>query len=285
MLKETSQKYDQVDAIKNVITLDWLIANNMQVKFEIAGIQLKESEAKTLLSIGNEMPTVTVDLMDHVDSKLLDSSKLFNLSIEKKHPELASLAAKLAITTPELSKKKKQPRNRHTISKLAVKKISLDEALDQLCNYRSLKNVGAAMVIHSLVNGKCLTIREIAVKQVNDLWNQDVDVQSEIFSGFKRVQGEFKPFVAKPQKGLLTYHSSPVYGALRDGTAFLKQTGFVKVEESVEYGSADKKLTGTENHLQRKVYRLELTEAGDVLADTWGDLDEFILKFWNSRKA
>ena len=103
MLKETSQKYGQVDAIKNVITLDWLIANNMQVKFEIAGIQLKESEAKTLLSIGNEMPTVTVDLMDHVDSKLLDSSKLFNLSIEKKHPELASLAAKLAITTPELS--------------------------------------------------------------------------------------------------------------------------------------------------------------------------------------
>ena len=257
----------------------------MQVKFEIAGIQLKESEAKTLLSIGNEMPTVTVDLMDHVDSKLLDSSKLFNLSIEKKHPELASLAAKLAITTPELSKKKKQPRNRHTISKLAVKKISLDEALDQLCNYRSLKNVGAAMIIHSLVNGKCLTIREIAVKQVNDLWNQDVDVQSEIFSGFKRVQGEFKPFVAKPQKGLLTYHSSPVYGALRDGTAFLKQTGFIKVEESVEYGSADKKLTGTENHLQRKVYRLELTEAGNVLADTWGDLDEFILKFWNSRKA
>ena len=62
MLKETSQKYGQVDAIKNVITLDWLNANNMQVKFEIAGIQLKESEAKTLLSIGNEMPTVTVDL-------------------------------------------------------------------------------------------------------------------------------------------------------------------------------------------------------------------------------
>ena len=285
MLKETSQKYGQVDAIKNVITLDWLIANNMQVKFEIAGIQLKESEAKTLLSIGNEMPTVTVDLMDHVDSKLLDSSKLFNLSIEKKHPELASLAAKLAITTPELPKKKKQPRNRHTISQLSVKKISLDEALDQLCNYRSLKNVGAAMVINSLVNGKCMTIREIAVQQVNALWNQDVDVQSEIFSGFKRVQGEFKPFVTKPQKGLLTYHSSPVYGALRDGTAFLKQTGFVKVEESIEYGSADKKLTGTENHLQRRVYRLELTEAGDVLADTWGDLDKFILKFWNTRKA
>ena len=256
----------------------------MQVKFEIAGIQLKESEAKTLLSIGTEAPTVTVDLMDHVDAKLLDSSKLFNLSIEKKHPELASLAAKLAIASPSIPQKK-QVRNRHTISKLAVKKISLDEALDQLCNYRSLKNVGAAMIVDSLVGGKCLTIREIAVKQVNALWNQDVDVQSEIFSGFKRVQGEFKPFVAKPQKGLITYHSSPVYGALRDGTAFLKQTGFVKVEDSVEYGSADKKLTGTENHLQRKVYRLELTEAGSVLADTWGDLDKFILKFWNTRKA
>ena len=72
------------------------------------------------------------------------------------------------------------------------------------------------------------------------------------------------PFVAKPQKGLITYHSSPVYGALRDGTAYLKQTGFIKVEDSVEFGSADKKLKGTENHLQRKVYRLELTESGQV---------------------
>ena len=77
----------------------------MQVKFEIAGIQLKESEAKTLLSIGSEAPTVTVDLMDHVDTKLLDSSKLFSLSIEKKHPELATLAAKLAI--PHLQSKAK----------------------------------------------------------------------------------------------------------------------------------------------------------------------------------
>ena len=110
MLKETSQKYGQVDAIKNVITLDWLIANNMQVKFEIAGIQLKESEAKTLLSIGSEAPTVTVDLMDHVDTKLLDSSKLFSLSIEKKHPELATLAAKLAITSPSIKKRKQNIR-------------------------------------------------------------------------------------------------------------------------------------------------------------------------------
>ena len=66
------------------------------------------------------------------------------------------------------------------------------------------------------------------------------------------------PFVAKPQKGLLTYHSSPVYGALREGTAYLKQTGFIKVDEQIEFGSADKELKGTENHLQRKVYRLDL---------------------------
>ena len=97
MLKRILRKQSAVDESKNVITLCKLIANNMQVKFEIAGIQLKESEAKTLLSIGSEAPTVTVDLMDHVDTKLLDSSKLFSLSIEKKHPELATLAAKLAI--------------------------------------------------------------------------------------------------------------------------------------------------------------------------------------------
>ena len=160
----------------------------MQVKFEIAGVQLKESEAKTLLSIGSEMPIVTVDLMDHVDSKLLDSSKLFNLSIEKKHPELASLAAKLAITAPSI-KKRKQARGRHTISQMEVKKISLDQALEELCSFKSLKNVGAAMIVHSLVNRKRLTIREIAVSQVNGLWDRDVDAQSELFAGFKRVLG------------------------------------------------------------------------------------------------
>ena len=256
----------------------------MQVKFEIAGIQLKESEAKTLLSIGSEAPTVTVDLMDHVDTKLLDSSKLFSLSIEKKHPELATLAAKLAITSPSI-KKRKQNRGRHTISQMEVKKITLDQALEELCTYKSLKNVGAAMIVHSLSFGKACTIREIAVNQVNDLWDRDVEAQSELFAGFKRVQGQFMPFVAKPQKGLLTYHSSPVYGALREGTAYLKQTGFIKVEEQIEFGSADKELKGTENHLQRKVYRLELTESGQVLADTWADVDQFILNFWNTRKA
>ena len=108
MSKRILQKQSAVDESKNVITLCKLIANNMQVKFEIAGIQLKESEAKTLLSIGSEAPTVTVDLMDHVDTKLLDSSKLFSLSIEKKHPELATLAAKLAITSPSIKKRKQK---------------------------------------------------------------------------------------------------------------------------------------------------------------------------------
>ena len=75
MLKRILRKQSAVDESKNVITLCKLIANNMQVKFEIAGIQLKESEAKTLLSIGTEAPTLTVDLMDHVDAKLLDSSR------------------------------------------------------------------------------------------------------------------------------------------------------------------------------------------------------------------
>jgi hypothetical protein len=284
MLKRILRKQSAVDESKNVITLCKLIANNMQVKFEIAGIQLKESEAKTLLSIGSEAPTVTVDLMDHVDTKLLDSSKLFSLSIEKKHPELATLAAKLAITSPSI-KKRKQNRGRHTISQMEVKKITLDQALEELCTYKSLKNVGAAMIVHSLSFGKACTIREIAVNQVNDLWDRDVEAQSELFAGFKRVQGQFMPFVAKPQKGLLTYHSSPVYGALREGTAYLKQSGFIKVEEQIEFGSADKELKGTENHLQRKVYRLELTESGQVLADTWADVDQFILNFWNTRKA
>jgi hypothetical protein len=253
----------------------------MQVKFEIAGVQLKESEAKTLLSIGNTMPTLTVDLLDHVDVKLLDSGKLFNLSIEKKHPELAAIAAKLAITGPIKAPKRKVKRN--SLSELEVKKISLDEALDSLCTSTSLRNVGAAMILQSLANTNKATIRQIAVDQVNSLWDQDVSTKSELFLGFHRAQGRFAPFVSKAKKGLITYHSSPLYSALRDGTAWLKQAGFLEVTEGTEFGSVDKKLNGVERHLQRKVYTLSLSESGEVLADTWADISDFTVNFWNNR--
>ena len=253
----------------------------MQVKFEIAGIQLKESEAKTLLSIGSTAPTVTVDLLDHVDVKLLDSGKLFNLSIEKKHPELATLAAKLAITGPIKTPRRNVKRN--SISELEVNKISLDEALDDLCTSSSLRNVGAAMILQTLANKEKATIRQIAVDQVNSLWDQDVSTKSELFLGFHRSQGRFAPFVSKAKKGLITYHSSPLYGALRDGAAWLKQAGFLEVTAGTEFGSADKRLEGVERHLQRKVYSLSLTESGGVLADTWADISDFTVSFWNNR--
>ena len=62
---------------------------------------------------------------------------------------------------------------------MEVKKITLDQALEELCSYKSLKNVGAAMVVHSLSFGKACTIK-IAVNQVNDLWDRDVEAQSEL---------------------------------------------------------------------------------------------------------
>ena len=48
----------------------------MNVKFQIAGIDLKESEAKTLLILDNQTSTLSVDLIDHLDTDLLDFKNL-----------------------------------------------------------------------------------------------------------------------------------------------------------------------------------------------------------------
>jgi len=45
-------------------------------------------------------PAITIDLATVLDRDVLDAKKLFNLSIEKQRPELATLAAKLAIQKP-----------------------------------------------------------------------------------------------------------------------------------------------------------------------------------------
>ena len=102
----------------------------MNVKFQIAGIDLKESEAKTLLTLDNQTSTLSVDLVDHLDTDLLDFKNLFKLSIEKKNPDLAALAAKLAISHPEIkikSKSRENPTSEH--GNLASDKISLESAL------------------------------------------------------------------------------------------------------------------------------------------------------------
>ena len=256
----------------------------MKLNFQLHGVDLQEAEAKSLLKIQEEIPAITIDLATVLDRDVLDAKKLFNLSIEKQRPELATLAAKLAIQKPFSKVNTRKPsKERVAIPDLAVEPISLDEALEKLCGDKNLMTAGAAMVLSSLAEKNNRTMREIAVEQVNKMWRNDVNVRSTIFNGFTKINGVFAPFIGRAGKGVVTYHSSPLYNSLREGSAFLVKSGFAVATGEVSFGSENKKLTGSEPLLRRVVYRSKLTEHGSVLADTWADVDQAIFNYWNDR--
>jgi len=256
----------------------------MKLNFELCGVQLKEAEATSLLNIDETTRSLTVDLADHVDIALLDAKKLFSLSIEKQKPELAALAAKLAIKVPNAKiAKKKQPVERTAIPDLEVNALTIDEGIEKLCSEKTLCSAGAAMILKSCSMRDNETLRQIAVDHVNKLWIKDINPRSTVFNGFKKVNGLYMPFIARASKGTITYHSSPLYNSVREGASFLVKSGFVKAVAEVEFGSEQKELKGSETLLRRKVYRFTLTDAGRELINSWGDAEDFIFNYWNDR--
>ena len=79
-------------------------------------------------------------------------------------------------------------------------------------------------------------MRDVAVTMVNTFARRKVDSKSDLFNGFARFKGKYHPIVAKPKRGVKTYHTSNVYQTLRDGCSFLVQGGFVELEEQISYG-------------------------------------------------
>lgn len=240
--------------------------------------------------LDNRDQPITVDLSSYLGGEMLDSNKLFNLSIETAQPALATLAAKIAIQKPpiqqkviQLRKKSKTKGKRNKLSEAPVSKVSVDKAIEKLLTNKTLTNVGAVMVLISLTKRNNITLRQCATDQVNSLWLQDIDSRSTVFNGFDRVAGIFQPFVAKAQKGLITYHSSPVYNAMREGSKLLVRMGMVKATAEVQFGSTEKSLEGNMKTLRRTVYRFSLTDTGKKMLKNWDDADNFVFSYWNGR--
>jgi len=257
----------------------------MKLSFQLFGVNLKESEASSLLNANDSSNELTVCLEDHLDTNLLDAKKLFNLSIETQQPALAALAAKLAIKAPGVTIKRSRKRPRASLENQQVSKLTAEEGIEKFATNKTLSSVGAVMVLLSLasVEENSITLRAVASDQVNWLFDNGVDRRSSVFNGFKRMNGFFHPLVAKPEKGLVTYHSSPIYNALREGSSQLVKAGFVTATAETQFGSEEKNLSGTQKMLRRKVYRFELTESGKEMINLWRDAEEFVLGYWNQR--
>ena len=139
------------------------------------------------------------------------------------------------------------------------------------------------MILETVGKGTPITLKDIAIIQVNRAWNKGVSEESSIFKGFKDDGKSIMPVVAKAQKGLVTYHGSPIYNSLRDGLKYLVKNGMALAVAKTSWGSNDKELTGSQTLLRRTVYEVSLTEKGKELVQLWGDISKFVLSYWENR--
>ena len=258
----------------------------MKIAFRLGDAKLDAAEAKALMSTAVVEPIIEIDIAKHVDPSMIDARKLFNLSVEKQLPTLATLAARFAIEGVKVKKERRPITNRivDIVPTTTVKKP--DEAIGELNEGNSLKSLGAAMILHSLSAGQKRTLRQIAVSLVNELaFKGNVSADSACFRGFVRdSEGNFKPLLQEGAIGRSEcYHASPVYGALRDGLALLAEMGLVKTSKTTEFGSKDKEVGENAALLRRTVYTAELTESGMEVVDQWADISDFISRRWSQR--
>lgn len=261
----------------------------MKLLFKVGETSLDSTEASALINAASESNEVIVDLADHVDFSKLDASKLFALSVESKNPKLASLAAKVAIEgfPQQKSRKPRAPMMRITqIQQNKNQFVSNEQAIEELCSQKSLKSIGAAMILNALKKGNRMTLRQIAVNAVNELaFRGEVSADSACFRGFAQdADGNLKPILVKAGESKAeAYHASPMYVALREGLTQLATWGMVETHETTEFGSKERELDANANLLRRVVYQVELTDSGLKTAKLWSDVTDFISRRWSER--
>jgi hypothetical protein len=260
----------------------------MKVLFKLGETALDNAEASALFSATESIPSIVIDILDHINPAKINAEKLFSLSVQKKNPTLATLAAKFAIEGITPNKRRRSGDQIQRISDIRpVKEISdPSEAISELIGSDSLKSVGAAMILSSLKNKDKKTLRQIAISTVNELaYHGTISADSDCFRGFiKDADGSYRPVAKAPGISRSEcYHASPVYTALRDGLALLAEWGLVMTDKTTEYGAKDRDSTTSIELLRRTVYLVELSESGLAVANHWGDLTSYISMRWSQR--
>lgn len=264
-------------------------AKNMNLQFKLGELTIDKKEAEILLQNFGKDETPSVCLSSLLDRKKLDPNKVFQLSIETKNPQLASLAAKMEINGFKPIGKIKRTYKR-SVRILDINKAetrAIDNVIETLLTSKTQRSVGAAMILHNLRHMDTRTLRNIAAQTVTFLAEQKevFNGTETVFKGFKRDSTGYYTPKSKDEKTPRkdTYHASRMYAALREGAAYLIQTGMAQGEEFVTFGSEEKELDKNSMHLQRTVYRFKLTTEGLNLIRQWGDCKEYIIDYWKQQ--
>ncbi len=261
----------------------------MNFKFKIGDTTLDNNEAKALLSAAGHGTAIVVDIAEHIDLAMIDSKKLFSISVETKNPTLATLAARFAIEGIETPKKRAYNRTEaNRISRIEPKKVikQPDEAIEALCNMNNLKSIGAAMILNGIADGHHRTLRQIATNCVNAMaYRGSVSPDSQCFMGFcKDGAGHYRTLNQGPTVPRnACYHASPMYTAVRDGAQLLREWGLIELKELIEFGSSDKEISENSRRLRRVVYAVSPSAMGQKVANEWGDINDFITRRWSTR--
>lgn len=261
----------------------------MNFKFKIGETSLDNNEAKALFNAAGRSQAIVVDIAEHIDLTMIDAKKLFSISVETKNPTLASLAARFAIEGVESPKKRTYTRteaNRISRIEPTITISHPEEAIEALCRMTNLKAIGAAMILDGVYDGNSRTLRQIATSCVNNMaYRGSVSPDSQCFMGFcKDGDGHYRTLNQTPDvpRGAC-YHASPMYTAIRDGAALLKEWGLLEMKEIIEFGSKDKELNENSKRLRRTVYAVTPTAMGQRVAHEWGDIKDFISRRWSTR--
>lgn len=284
------------------------------LKFTYESTELNSDEAEALLSLANNKDDLIVDLSNVIKVNARSATEMFSLAVKHKNPHLASLAARLAISSENVdrspkkttinvvsnkskaTKKLKAP-VKNALKELLERRIEgpveniINELLQRNCRWAagvvSILTFAPGKTVNNYWQTDTITLKELAIEQNITLRRERISDESLAFKGFA-LKGAYDvipndgPKVSRNE----SFFTSPTYNALREGLIFCKANGLVELSHGLSVGTNktdDNRFGPPTAHLQRTFWQIKLSPKGEELIKQWGDSLDFLVNFWSSR--
>jgi len=270
---------------------------NPKLKFRFHNTDLNQDEALALLSTVDGGESTVIDLSKVIKVSARSATEMFSLAVKQKNPALANLAAKLAISNDiddrTLLKKPVQRAGGKALKEALETRIDgpVENIIETLLRReaRWAAGVGSILMFAPLPSedpryaDDKKTLKEIAVDQNKLLKHHRVGHKCPAFRGFANgIEPLDKPGINRSE----SFFTSTTYNALREGLIFCKTNDLVVLSQGLSVGSYDDSSSRSgppTSHLQRNYWQIQLSERGAELAEKWGDISDFLVKFWVSK--
>ncbi len=255
---------------------------NMSFQFLLESTPIKQTEAAALLAATGDYGDgpIAIELSKLFDLRKLDSKKLFELSVQKENPELASLAWKISVQKPNKTISRVSTTGRAGAHLKMVESPTKENLIERLNSYSGYWSAGAALILAKSSKGEWATLKEIATEYVNNLWQETEAPESCVaFRGFERDNRKDYWVPVDTKAGVerkLSFHVSPVYIGLREGLLWCRNHDLIEQQRGISVGSSKPNVQAKAEHMQRVFYQVRATEKGCEMIRAWGDVDDYI---------